>query len=294
MSVQIQSLNQTESKVLKFIHYYSKRFDNHVTVSVLNIANWIGRKARATLYILRSLADKGLIKRAKQGGGHHSLTELTEEGEKAVNLLNSIKEQRRKSFDKNPGILQGEKKIAHQIAHQNGSTPNNINIKTNNPPIPPTAEPPPDTPTRVLPKSLAGKFHFAASKVLSKITCTLASRVVQEFDDYSNTSVIRNPMAFLNHKVSEAQSMGSTDMKANQRLTTQDYINRSKWKQRIEEKALQMARDELYRLGKGYPTPDPSKTPLEQFEAVEEYGRQETAYYMKYKGELTAQFAKHL
>ena len=77
----------------------------------------------------------------------------------------------------------------------------------------------------------------------------------------------------------------------NNRLTAQHYVDRSKWERMIEEKALKMAKDELLRRGVTYPTGDPNKSPHELLDAIEEYGRKETAYYMQFKAELRARFA---
>lgn len=271
IQVQMQPLAVIEHQVFLFIDYYAKKFGNHVTVGVENISNWIGRTPRTALAALRSLVSKGFITRKRRGKGNNALTQLTEKGREYLEFIhNNIKER-------------AEMPISHQTSHQNDPYIRSIKIKSTEVELDDSNKTVLRNEAIDLPSLMPKRFSSVASKVLSKINRTIRRGVIGEYDQFSKKSKIRNPVAFLRYLVNRFKNVEGEIM---ERISAQDRIDREVLEKNLKDRAMTLAREELKRIGKVYPTFDSSRNQEQHFDALRDFAHIETKYYNTFLRQL--------
>lgn len=272
----VQPLSKTERKVLFFINHFANQNNNNVTVGVQNIAGWIEKTQRTVIRILNNLIKRGLINRQRKGRGFNALTKLTALGKSLVAQL-----MRKKGAHERAS--KGEKsshQMSHQMSHQNRSYLRSINHKISKPTLSLPIANVVENKVVELPKLLGEGFVKTAQKVLSKINCALQVKVAKEFDSFAAKQVVRNPIAFLRHKINQLVALEAHAPVVPNRIATEQL------KTEIKAKALDLAKDELKRNGKGYPVFNPGMSTAQHFDDVQAYGVREAELYRFYERKL--------
>lgn len=258
----IQSLSDIEKETFYFIKWFGKTKHNFITIPLTNIAARIGRSTRTVKRILKTLIEKGLIARWKGGRGQASLTKVTEKGWAFVKTAMS----------------------PHVSPHMSPQKPiyfRSKSLKGSKIPLSPLQANVVENEVAELPKLLGEGFVKTAQKVLGKINCALQTKVAKEYDSFAEKQVIRNPIAFLKHKIKQLVALdGQKPPVVADKIATEQKQNE------IKVTALEMAKDELRRNGKGYPVRDESKTNAQFFDEVQAYGIRETERYRFYVSKL--------
>lgn len=259
----VQSLSDIEKETFYFIKWFGKTKHNFITIPLTNIAARIGRCTRTVKRILKSLIEKGLIARWKGGRGQASLTKITEKGWLLIK----------------PAAMSPQ--MSPHMSPQKRIYFRSKSLKGSKIPLSPLPSNVVENKVSELPKLLGEGFVKTAKKVLGKINCALQIKVAKEYDSFAEKQVIRNPIAFLRHKINQLIALEGEKPPA-----VADKIATEQLKNEIKAKALEMAKDELKRKGDVYPVFIPGTPSAQHFDAVNAYGHRETELYLFYVSKL--------
>ena len=116
--------------------------------------------------------------------------------------------------------------------------------------------------------------------------------MVEEFDTYAAKKEIHNPIGFLTHKIKQLTDMEGEGFMKQQTETAEQRIAKEQFRKNLHESALQMAKDQLKREGRGYPLYRADLGLDEHWNEIQTYGAREAEYHRRYIKILEAEHNK--